>query len=139
VYHAANSLAPLLDQHYNLSFDLRASFSKIFYNPDSRSRQRSLVCFLETTATDGKPIPASEVKAKGKQPAPSTNLGLLLNQTDHVTGLLSHFHAKGKLLGNILDFTVRNFHYLYVLYGKSVAVLDIEDLLAKGHLDDEGS
>ena len=60
----------------------------------------------------------------------NNNISLLVNQNDQISNILSEFHSKGKLQGKILDFTVRHFRYLYLLYAKSIVVLDFRDLLS---------
>ena len=58
------------------------------------------------------------------------NISLLVNQNEQISNILSEFHSKGKLQGRILDFTIRHFRYLYLLYAKSIVVLDFKDLLS---------
>ena len=68
----------------------------------------------------------------------SNNISFLVNQDDQISNVLSGNHSKGKLQGTILDFTVRQCHYgtnkqefryLYLLYAKSIVILDLRDLL----------
>lgn len=67
---------------------------------------------------------------KPKQVEVRNNVSLLVNQTDQIPNLLSGYHAKGKLQGNILDLTMRKFRFLYLLYAKSITILDCKQLLA---------
>ena len=60
----------------------------------------------------------------------SNNISFLVNQSDQISNILSGYHSKSKLLGTILDFTVRQFRYLYLLYAKSIVILDFKDLLS---------
>lgn len=59
----------------------------------------------------------------------SDNISFLVNQTEQISNILSGYHSKGKLQGTILDFTVRQFRFLYLLYAKSIVILDIKGLL----------
>jgi len=43
------------------------------------------------------------------------------------------------LTSEILDFTFREFKYLYILYSDRIVVLNIEVLLQKNYMDDQGS
>jgi hypothetical protein len=60
----------------------------------------------------------------------NNNISFLVNQTEQISSILSGYHSKAKLQGTILDFTVRQFRYLYLLYAKSIVILDLKDLLS---------
>jgi len=59
----------------------------------------------------------------------SNNISFLVNQNDQISNVLSVYHSKGKLQGTILDFTIRQFRFLYLLYAKSIVILDFKELL----------
>lgn len=71
----------------------------------------------------------SNTKTLPKVTEVSNNISFLVNQNDLISNVLSVYHSKGKLQGTILDFTIRQFRYLYLLYAKSIVILDFKDLL----------
>lgn len=122
-YNAIETLAPLVNQDDNLSVTLNSQNLKIFENPNQTQQTKTILCFLETSVTQSKDPKPKPVEVRN-------NVSFLVNQTDQIPNLLSCYHAKGKLQGNILDFTIRKFRFLYLLYAKSVTILDFKDLLS---------
>jgi len=109
----------------------------VFVNPDQSSHAKSLICFIENSPNQlnkGTQIQSVVKSLQAASQSPPTelnnNISLLVNQNDQISNILSEFHSKGKLQGKILDFTVRHFRYLYLLYAKSIVVLDFKDLLS---------
>ena len=143
-YHTYNSigtLAPLVNQDENLSLTLNSKNAKIFMNPNQNSIARNLICFVESSMTtsagnlsshagaDASQEDKGQSQASSKVFETSNNISFLVNQDDQISNVLSANHSKGKLQGTILDFTVRQFRYLYLLYAKSIVILDFNDLI----------
>jgi len=143
-YHTYNSiatLAPLVSQDENLSLTLNSKNVKIFVNPNQNAIARNLICFVENSMTtsagnlaSNAGVDASSEDKGHSQASPkvletSNNISFLVNQDEQISNVLSANHSKGKLQGTILDFTVRQFRYLYLLYAKSIVILDFRDLL----------
>lgn len=63
----------------------------------------------------------------------ANNISLLVNQNDEISDILAANHAKGQYIGRIVDFTIRKMRYLYLLYTRSVVVLDFGDVLSSNH------
>jgi hypothetical protein len=134
-------LAPLVSQDENLSLTLNSKNVKIFVNPNQNAIARNLICFVENSMTtsagnlaSNAGVDASSEDKGHSQASPkvletSNNISFLVNQDEQISNVLSANHSKGKLQGTILDFTVRQFRYLYLLYAKSIVILDFRDLL----------
>jgi hypothetical protein len=120
-YHTYNSigtLAPLVLQDENLSLTLNSPNVKMFLNPDQKASIKNLIFLIENNEPSDGSVELSN------------NISFLVNQTEQISNILSGFHSKNMLQGTILDFTVRQFRYLYLLYAKSIVILDIKDLLS---------
>ena len=116
-YNSIGNVAPIVQQD-DLSLSIASvaqiPTAKLFVSKEKSGKARNLICFLENTPSQA-----------GKQ----DNLSMLFNQDDFISSILTPLHLKGKLVGTSLDFTVRNFRYLYLLYAKSIVVLDFSGLL----------
>lgn len=99
---------------------------KVFKNANRGQQTQNLMCFLESSVVQQ---PSKDDPKKTKPIEMNNNVTFIVNQNDQIQNVLSDFHQKGKLQGAIQDFTVRHFRYLYLLYAKSVTILDFQDLL----------
>jgi len=111
---------------------LKSRNAKIFVNPNQNAKEKNLICFVETQTThQAGPTSkdTSDDKKASKTTEVSNNISLLVNQHEQIPNVLSVYHSKGMLQGTILDFTIRHFRYLYLLYAKSITVLDLKDIL----------
>lgn len=106
-YNTIENFAPLVSQDENLSLTLSSKNAKIFYNPEKSQKARNLICFVETQYTHQAGM--ADEKQKPTVVEVSNNISLLINQDDLISNVLSVYHSKAKLQGNILDFTIRKF------------------------------